>query len=273
MTGDVTQAQVAFAWRTPGPHHRDTPALDIAGAVLADGRGSRLYRGVRERELASQVLAMNYTPRDTGVFIVRAEGNAGRAAHAAEAIWANLMALRDQPPSAFEIERVQRLFEGRWLRRQETMEGQADFLAEWEGLGGWEKASVYFDDVMSLDAADVHEAMVRHLDPDQASMLVYRPREDFVFDQAGAGVRSRLDASGAGYVVAPADAPPRQPPLARKPQVTLERRIGAVSVFRAASGLPISSGGGRALRSCILVFMHRAVRRRSRRTWQESGRS
>jgi zinc protease len=239
MAGDVTQAQVAFAWRTPGPHHPDTPALDLAGAVLADGRGSRLYRGVRERELASQVLAMNYTPRDTGVFIIRAEGNAGRAAAAAEAIWANLLALRDQPPSAFEIERVQRLFEARWLRRQETMEGQADFLAEWEGLGGWEKSSEYFDEVMSLRPEGVHAAIVRHLNPDQASLLTYRPRANPVFDQGAAEVRARLDHAGAEYVAAPTVAPVRHPPSARKPLVTLERRIGAVSVFRAASGLPI----------------------------------
>jgi zinc protease len=240
MAGDVTQAQVAFAWRTPGPHHPDTPALDLAGAVLADGRGSRLYRGVRERELASQVLAMNYTPRDTGVFIIRAEGNAGRAAAAAEAIWANLLALHDRPPSSFEIERVQRLFEARWLRRQETMEGQADFLAEWEGLGGWEMSSKYFDEVMSLRPEGVHQAIVRHLDPDQASLLTYRPRANPVFDQVAAEVRLRLDAgAGAGYVVAPTVSPLRHPPPARKPGVTLERRIGAVSVFRAASGLPI----------------------------------
>lgn len=240
MAGDITQSQVAFAWRTPGPHHQDTPALDLAGAVLADGRGSRLYRGVRERELASQVLAMNYTPRDTGVFIIRAEGDPGRAGPATEAIWANLQALRDEPPSAFEIERVQRLFEARWLRRQETMEGQADFLAEWEGLGGWEKSAEYFDDVMSLDPGGVHEAMVRHLDPDQASLLVYRPRANPVFDQAAVEVRSRLDAgAAAGYVVAPTLAPNRLAPPARKSRVTLERRVGAVSVFRAVSGLPI----------------------------------
>ena len=240
LAGDVTQAQVAFAWRTPGPHHRDTPALDIAGALLADGRGARLYRGVRERELASQVLAMNYTPRDTGVFVVRAEGNAGRAAQAAEAIWANLMALREQPPSAFEIERVQRLFEARWLRRQETMEGRADFLAEWEGLGGWEKSLEYFDAVMSLDPLVVHDAMRRHLDPQQASLLIYRPRANPVFDRSAAEVRSRLDGSaGSGYVVEPTLEPPRHPSPPRRPPVTLERRIGVVSVFRSASGLPI----------------------------------
>ena len=239
LAGDVTQAQVAFGWRTPGPDHPDTPALDLAAAVLSDGRGSRLYRGVREKELASQVLAMNYTPRETGVFAIRAEGSPERAVEAARAIWANLRALREAPPSAFEIERVQRLFEARWLRRQETMEGQADFLAEWEGLGGWEKSAQYFNEVMSLDAPAIHRAMVRHLDPDQASLLIYRPRATPVFEESAAEVRARLDDSSAGHVVTSTSEPVRHTPSPQSPRVSLEQRVGAVSVFRAPSGLPI----------------------------------
>ncbi len=240
LAGDVTQAQVAFGWRTPGTQHPDTPALDLVAALLADGRGSRLYRGVRERELASTVLAMNYTPRDSGVFIIRAEGDVRRAAESATAVWANVLALRDHPPSAFEVERVQRLFESRWLRRQETMEGQADFLAEWEGLGGWEKAAAYFDDVMSLDSEAIHDAIARHLDPDQASVLIYRPRSAPVFEKSAPEVRELLDAGATtGHVVTPTAAPVTQVLPARRPPVTLERRVGAVSFFRAASGLPI----------------------------------
>ena len=239
LAGDVTQAQVAFGWRTPGPDHADTPALDLAAAVLSDGRGSRLYRAVREKELASQVLAMNYTPRETGVFAIRAEGNPERAGEAARAIWANVLALLDAPPSAFEIERVQRLFEARWLRRQETMEGQADFLAEWEGMGGWEKSAEYFDDVMSLDAPVVHRAMLRHIVPDQASLLVYRPRATPVFEESAAVARARLDDSSAGHVVTSTSEPVRHTPSPQMPRVSLEQRVGAISVFRAASGLPI----------------------------------
>jgi zinc protease len=239
LAGDVTQAQVAFGWRTPGPDHPDTPALDLAAAVLSDGRGSRLYRGVREKELASQVLAMNYTPRETGVFAIRAEGSPDRAGEAARSIWANVRALREAPPSAFEIERVQRLFEARWLRRQETMEGQADFLAEWEGMGGWEKSAQYFNDVMALDAPAIHRAMVRHLDPDQASLLIYRPRATPVFEESASGVRAALDDSSAGHVVTSTSEPVRHTPSPQSPRVSLEQRVGAVSVFKAASGMPI----------------------------------
>jgi zinc protease len=240
MEGDVTQAQVVFGWRTPGPKHADTPALDLAGALLTDGRGSRLYRGVRERELVTSVAAMNYTPRDVGVFLIRGEGDAGRSAQAIDAIWANVGALRQNPPSDFEVDRVKRLFEARWLRRQETMEGQASFLAEWEAHGAWEESFAYFDAIMALTPATIHDAVRRHLDPDHASLLVYRPRSAPVLEMPAADVRRRLDDHATpDIIVAPTAEPVYHPRPPLRPRVTLEKRVGAVSVFRAASGLPI----------------------------------
>jgi zinc protease len=240
IPGDVTQSQVALGWRTPGARHPDTPALDMLGAVLADGRGSRLYRAVRERELATQVFAMNYTPRDTGVFIIRAEGDPGRARKSIDATWANVLALRDAAPSDFEVDRVKRLFEARWLRRQETMEGQADFLAEWEAFGGWEESLKYYDDVLSLTPAVLQQVARKYLDPDQASLVVYRPRTAPVFEQSPGDVRQRLDANAvADLVVSPTSAPLRHSPLKRRTRVMLERRVDKVHVFRATSWLPI----------------------------------
>jgi zinc protease len=240
LAGDITQSQVVIGWRSPGQHHPDSPALDLAAAILSDGRGSRLYRGVRERELASQVNATNYTPREVGAFFIRAEGDPRRAQDAAKASWGNVMALREAPPSEFEVERVKRLFEARWLRRLETMEGQAEFLAEWEGFGGWELSSDYYETIMTLDAATVHEVIVRHIDPGQASVLVYHPRAHPVFGASPADVRERL----AGREVRSFAVEPAAPPAAMAAPrsagaVELERRVGSVSVFRAPSGLPI----------------------------------
>src|SRR6185503_7683824 len=55
LSGDIAQSQLVFGWRTPGSLDPDTPALDVAAAVLGTGRASRLYRAVRERKLASSV--------------------------------------------------------------------------------------------------------------------------------------------------------------------------------------------------------------------------
>src|SRR6185369_11736355 len=64
MSGDIAQAQIVFGWRTPPTMHDDTALLDLASGILGSGRASRLYRAVRERQLAASVNAYNYTPTD-----------------------------------------------------------------------------------------------------------------------------------------------------------------------------------------------------------------
>lgn len=238
MAGAVEQAQVVMGWRTPGALHPDTVPLDLAAGILADGRGSRLFRALREARLASHVSAMNYTPRDVGVFVVRSEGDATRAAAAAAAAWAAVRDLARQDPAGTEVTRAKRLFEARWLRRQETMEGQADLLADWEALGGWELAGQYFAAVMALHAGAVRAAVERHLSPDQGSVLVYRPAGTPVFGDDAGALRAGLHA-GAAIRFAPAGTARPVPARTRRMRVELERTVGGIAVFRATSGLAV----------------------------------
>ncbi|MDF1501729.1 pitrilysin family protein [Roseisolibacter sp. H3M3-2] len=175
LAGDVQQAQFAFGWRTPGTRHDDTPALDLAAAVLGTGRGSRLYRAVRERALAAHVGAYDSTPTELGVFVVHAEGDPARLADAARASWGEVLALRADGVTRDELARVQRIAEARWLRRLESMEGQASWLAEWEALGDWRLGEEYRARMLATDADAVTAAVRRWLDPDQAGVVVYRP--------------------------------------------------------------------------------------------------
>src|SRR5579862_2662813 len=157
--GDIAQAQLLFGWRTGGTLDPDTPLLDIAAAALGGGRASRLYRAVRERQLASSVSAYNYTPTELGVFVIQAETPRGQTLDAARAVWAEL-----QPDfTAAEIERAQRLFESQWARRTESMEGQANHLAEWEALGDWQLGEQYLARVLAATADEVSDAFARRV--------------------------------------------------------------------------------------------------------------
>ena len=151
-SGDIAQQQVAFGWRAPSLEHLDSAALDLASIGLGSGRASRLYRAVRERQLASNVSAFNYTARDVGVFVVHAESPAAQAREAAVEAWRELMAARDRGFRVSELTRAQRIIEARWLRRLETMDGQASYLASWEAEGGLDLATSYYDRILSLGA-------------------------------------------------------------------------------------------------------------------------
>ena len=238
LAGDVQQLQMVMGWRTVPLLHPDAPLLDLAAMVLATGRASRLYRAVRERQLASGVSAYNYSPVELGVFVVHAEGKPERAADAARAIWAQLEELRRSGAGDFEIERARRIYEARHVRRFESMEGQATHLASWEALGDWRLGDQYMERLLAATPADVTEAVRAHLDPDAAAVVVYRPDRAAPFAEDADALRRLLAA-------APAEAlPPSPARAAGAPAVVglrpaLERAEGHVRVYRTAGGVPI----------------------------------
>jgi zinc protease len=238
LSGDIAQTQLVLGWRTADAMHEDTPALDVASHLLAAGRASRLYRGLRERQLASSVSAYNYTPTELGVFVVHAEMNADCVDEAARAAWDQVRAMREGPIELAEMERVRRIFEARWIRRLESMEGQANHLVEWEALGGWQLGDEYYERFMSVTAENVHAVANRYLTPDRVGIVVYRPESSPVVASDAAHFMERMDERRA----APLDPlPPRDipSPPAEAEAPALEKTEAGVSVYRTAAGLPV----------------------------------
>jgi zinc protease len=237
-SGDIGQTQLAFGWRTPGTVHPDTPALDLVAAVLGSGRASRFYRAVRERRLAASVSAYDYTPTEIGVFGVHAETPPETTADAARAIWDQLRVLRDGDVGELEIERARRIYESRWTRRLEDMEGQANYLAEWEVLGDWRLGDRYLERLLTTTRDQLVAAANRYLDPDNASAIVYRPASGAEVARDAGAFRDLLEREPR-----PAPLDPPQPygahALAPAAAPVFEREEAGVRVYRTSRGVPI----------------------------------
>jgi len=237
LSGDIAQTQLVIGWRTPGTLDPDTAVLDVAASVLATGRASRLYRAVREKKLASSVSAYDYTPIEIGVFVVHAETEPENAAEAAAVIWDQLHQLRVGALEEDELTRVRRIFEARWVRRLETAEGRANYLAEWEALGGWRLGEEYFESFMSASADDVQRVTRKYLAEERAAALIYRPASSSVVAQDATDMRRLLAAAQSERL---ASIPPRKVslPPETKP-VEFEKEEAGVSVFRTVEGIPV----------------------------------
>jgi zinc protease len=228
-TGDIAQAQVLYGWRTGGTLDPDTPLLDLAAAALGGGRASRLYRAVRERQLASSISAYNYTPTDIGVFVVHAEAPRGRAYDAAGAALAEVEDVWSGGFAPAEIERAQRLFEAQWARRTESMEGQANHLAEWEALGSWQLGEQYLARVLAATADDVSDAFKRRVLAENTAALTYRPN--------GEPPRTHVHDSWP-----PLNKPMPlsvSDPIPARVTATFEEEIAGVRVYRTPGGVPV----------------------------------
>jgi zinc protease len=129
------------------------------------------------------------------------------------------------------------LYESRWVRRLEDMEGQANYLAEWEALGDWRSGEGYLERALSVSAGELTDLARRYLDPDQAGIVLYRPERTPVVAASADEIRALLD-----------DAPPADVPLPSLPtpaapavhaRLRIEREEGGVRVYRTATGTPL----------------------------------
>ena len=249
-SGDIAQQHVAFGWRTPSQDHPDTPALDLAGLALGSGRASRFYRAIRERQLASAVSAWDYTAGDIGVFVAHAESPAEHAVAATRALWRELQAARTQGFRRSEVARAQSIIEARWLRRLESMDGQATYLASWEAEGGLDRASRYYDALLSLQPRDLQGALETHLDPDQVAVISYRPNGAAPLAEHEAALRGMLRAvegQGSSVLADPDVLTPLSSDLigdaigapAVHVGVRAERVERDVHVYRTSQGVPV----------------------------------
>ncbi len=237
-TGDIGQTQLAFGWRTPGTTHPDTPALDLLSAILSTGRASRLYRAVRDRRLASSVSAYNYTPTEIGVFVVHAETPPEKARMAARAIWEELAAVRRGDIGDLEIERARRVIESQFVRRLEDMEGQANYLAEWEALGDWRMGERYLERLLTTTKEQLTDIANRYLDPDNAGVIVYRPASSTPVADSIESMRTLLEADPRPEPL-PAPSPYVARALGPASPIEREREEAGVHVYRAATGTPV----------------------------------
>ena len=177
LRGDVTRAELALGWRTVAALDPESPALDLAAAVLGSGRGSWLYRRLREPGLVSWVAAHNYAPTELGVMSIGAELAANEVEAVLAGIAEEVTRLALLGPSAEDLERARTLMLARWARRMESMEGRAASLAAAEALDGYDFLDREYAALGAVQPEDVRAAAARYLHPDSVSGVLYLPRQ------------------------------------------------------------------------------------------------
>ncbi len=177
LSGDVERPLLSLGWRTVGALHADTPALDLAATILGSGRGSSLYRGLRQPGIAASAHASHYTPTDVGVFEIGIEAERGRIEEAMTKALGLVEAIAARAPGADELARAKALTATEWARRMESMDGRATALCEAEALGDVELVNILYDRALSITGEEVREVAARWLTPASACAVCYVPRD------------------------------------------------------------------------------------------------
>jgi zinc protease len=175
LRGDITHAELVLGWRAVPPLHEDAPALDVAAAILGLGRGSWLYRALRETGIVTSVSAHNYAPTELGVFSIGADLVPEKVPEAVDRIAEAISRLTLLGPEPDDLERARTLFQARYARQLEPMEGKASALAAAEALEDVSFLDREYDALTRVTVEDVRSAAGRYLQPDNVAAVVYLP--------------------------------------------------------------------------------------------------
>ncbi len=243
LRGDVSQADLALGWRTVPPLHQDAPPLDIASSVLSSGRGSWLYRSLRERGVVTGISAHNYAPTELGVFSVNAELPVERLSEAVDGIAEEIARLSLRGPSTEGLDRARTLLQARWARRFETMEGRAGALAAAEALEDVTFLDREYQMLAAVTPDQVREVAGRYLDPENVSAVAYLPEGEGLELTpnllARAFAVTALQADQAIAVAVPPVKPSRPARGTREAEVLHTSLPGADVLVRRKPGVPL----------------------------------
>jgi predicted Zn-dependent peptidase len=159
---------------------RDDPdrwALDLLGAVLGDGMGSRLFLDLRERRsLVYDVSTFSAMYADAGTFGIHAGFDPEDAERVVRAIVEQLDRVSSEPVSPTELERARAYTRGRLELRMEDSGAVAGWIGTGEAL--LPRIMTVEEVVERLDAVtrdDLLRVAQRYLAPDAARLAVLGP--------------------------------------------------------------------------------------------------
>jgi zinc protease len=166
-----------FAWHIPELRHPDVPVLDVLGALLGNGRSSRLYQEVREKKgLVTSVDAWTYSPGNPGLFGLSATAEAPRFQPACEAMLQEIEKMKAAPVAPHELSKAVKQFTAATLATRKTMQGQAqDLGSNWLAANDLNYSERYLAAVKAVTAAGLQRVARAWLTPENRTLYALLP--------------------------------------------------------------------------------------------------
>jgi zinc protease len=174
---ELQQTRLMIMWRVPGLNElAQTYPLDIAAAVLAQGRTARMVRDLREeRQLVTGIGVSNSSYGLQGIFSVTAQLPSANLEEVEERILDHIRILQQQKISPAEIDRVCRQVKNRHIFGNEAPSARASMYGYYQAVCGDVRAGIeYPQRIEAIDAAQIQTAAQRYLSITAYGIMIVR---------------------------------------------------------------------------------------------------
>jgi zinc protease len=164
--------RIALAYHTPEIAHADSYALQVLGLILAEGKASRLYQRLVEREQTVTFVTAEYgESKDPTLFHMRAEARGEHTAEEIEeSIYDELGRIVRDGIATRELERAKHQVEAHFILSRERTLDQALLLGQMETLHSLDYIDSYVRRISEVTSDDVATAVLRYLTEDNRSV-------------------------------------------------------------------------------------------------------
>ena len=157
--------RLAMAYHAPKIAAPDSYALQVLAVVLAEGKASRLYQRMVEREHSVTFVSADYgEAKDPTLFHIRAEGRGDHSINEIEAsIHDELTKISINGVTTHELDRAKHQIEAHFILSRERTLDQAILLGQIETLHGLNYIDSYLQRIDAVNTADVADVCRRYL--------------------------------------------------------------------------------------------------------------
>src|SRR5262252_574608 len=157
--------RLAIAYHVPEIANPDTYALQVLAVVLAEGKASRLYQRMVEREQTVTFVSAEFgEAKDPTLFHIRAEARGDHSIDAIEAsIHDELASISSSGVTMHELDRAKHQIEAHFILSRERTLDQAILLGQIETLYGLDYIDSYLKHIDAVNVADLADVCRRYL--------------------------------------------------------------------------------------------------------------
>ncbi|EKE04184.1 MAG: hypothetical protein ACD_20C00097G0001 [uncultured bacterium] len=160
----------------PIANKKDNYALDLAAEILGQGRSSRLYQNIKEKNLVSGISSGHHSMRDDSIFYIDASLKPENYTAAKEATLKELDKLRNEKVTQEELERAKTKLERSFLYGTESVENIANAIGNTMTLNGkLEDYTDYIDNIKKITADDIQKSVNKYLPESRMAVSVLLP--------------------------------------------------------------------------------------------------
>ncbi len=164
---DVNMSYVVLAFRTSGlDDPRENAVMDAVSTMVGEGRSSRLYKRIVEKEqIANSVSAFIHPMRHTGILAVSGTMDRENVPRFREAVLDEIAKLGIEPPSAEELTKSKSMLKADFAFGNETDSDIAGTLGYYNISGMLERVSAYERTIDSVTPDEVMSYSKKILTP------------------------------------------------------------------------------------------------------------